>query len=106
MIGFWASRSCAQGFDLGALHVAGDDEQDEIGMAGDVAGQGLANLAADFVDAWRIDDDELGPFEAGAVGCVVLPPLGGAVDGRAVRRADLEDVLAHEGVQAPTTCPG
>ena len=77
----------------------------QIGVAGDVAGQGLADLAADLVDARRIDDDELGPFEAGAVGCVVLPPLGGAVDGRAVRRADLEDVLAHEGVQDRRLAP-
>ena len=68
MIGFWASRSAAQGFDLGALHVAGDDEEDEIGVPGDVAGQGLADLAADLVDARRIDHDELGPFKAGAVG--------------------------------------
>ena len=105
MIGFWASRSVAQGFDLGALHVAGDDEEDEIGVAGDVAGEGLADLAADLVDAGRIDHDELGPFEAGAVGCVVLPPLGGPGDGRAVRRADLKDVLAHEGVQDRRLAP-
>ena len=57
-----------EGFDLRALHVAGDDEEDQIGVAGDVAGQGLADLAADLVDAGRIDHDELGPFEAGPVG--------------------------------------
>ena len=105
MIGFWASRSSVRGFDLPALHVAGDDEEDQIGVAGDVAGQGLADLAADLVDARRIDHDELGPFEAGAVGCIVLPALGGPGDGRAVRRADLEDVLAHEGVEHRRLAP-
>ena len=34
-------------------------------MPGDVAGQGLADLAADLVDARRIDQDELGPLEPG-----------------------------------------
>ena len=56
-----------QGLDLDALHVAGDDEEDQVGMPGDVAGQGLADLAADLVDARRIDQDELGPFEPGPV---------------------------------------
>ena len=95
----------AQGFDFGALHVAGDDEEDEIGVAGDVAGEGLADLAADLVDARRVDHDELGSFESGPVGCVVLPALGGAIDGRAVGGAHLEDVLAHEGVQDRRLAP-
>ena len=90
---------CAEGFDLGALHVAGDDEQDEIGMASDVAGQGLAHLAADLVDPRRVDHDQLRPFEAGAVGCVVLPALGGPGHRCAMRRSDLENVLAHEGIE-------
>ena len=74
-------------------------------MAGDVAGQGLADLAADLVDARRIDHDEPGSFEAGPVGRVVLPALGGPGDGRAVGRADLKDVLAHEGVQDRRLAP-
>ena len=40
-----------QGFDLGALHVAGDDEEEQIAMPGDIAGQCLADLAADLVDS-------------------------------------------------------
>ena len=94
-----------QGFDLGALHVAGDDEEEQIAMAGDVAGEGLADLAADLVDSGRVDDDEPGPLQAGPAGRVVLPALGGALDGRAVRRADREDILAHERVQDRRLAP-
>ena len=65
-----------QGFDLGALHVAGDDEEEQVAVPGDFAGQGLADFAADLVDARGIDDDQLGPFEAGPAGGVVLPSLG------------------------------
>ena len=93
-----------QGFDLPALHVAGDDEEDQIGVAGDVAGQGLADLAADLVDARRIDHDELGPFEAGAVR-VACCQRWAAPGRRAVGRADLEDVLAHQGVQDRRLAP-
>ncbi len=99
MIGFWASRERGEGFDLGALHVAGDDEEEEVAMTGDVAGLGFADFAADLVDAWGIDDDELGSLETGAVGGVVLPALGSALDGGAVRGADGEDFLTHERVQ-------
>ena len=95
-----------QGFDLGALHVAGDDEEEQIAVAGDVAREGLADLAADLVDSRRIDDDEPGAFEAGMAGDVVMPSLGGALHRRAVSCADREDILAHEGIQIPTTCPG
>ena len=94
-----------QGLDLDALHVAGDDEEDQVGVPGDVAGQGLADLAADLVDARRIDHDELGPFEPGPVERALLPALGGAGDGRAVRRADLEDLLADQGVQDRRLAP-
>ena len=52
-----------QGLDLDALHVAGDDEEDQVGVPGDVAGQGLADLAADLVDPRRVDQDELGLLE-------------------------------------------
>ena len=68
-------------------------------MPGDVAGQGLADLAADLIDARRIDHDQPGPFQAGPVGRVVLPALGGAGDRCAVGRADLEDVLAHQALR-------
>ena len=77
----------------------------QIGMPGDVAGQRLADLAADLVDPRRVDDDEPGPFQAGPAGRVVLPPLGRARDGRPVRRADLEDVLAHQRVQDRRLAP-
>ena len=68
-------------------------------MAGDVAGQCLADFAADLVDSGRVDHDEAGPLEAGPAGRVVLPALGGALDGGAVSRADGEHVLAHEGIE-------
>ena len=68
-------------------------------MPGDVAGQGLADLAADLVDARRVDQDEPGPLQAVAVGRRLLPALGGPGDGRAVRRARLEDLLPEQGVE-------
>ena len=95
-----------QGFDLGALHVAGDDEEEEVAVAGDVARECLADLAADLVDSGRVDHDEPGSLEAGPAGRVVLPSLGGSLDGRAVGRADREDVLAHRARSGPTTCRG
>ena len=55
-----------QGLDLDALHVAGDDEEDQVGMAGDVAGQGLADLAADLVDPRRVDQRRAWPLRARA----------------------------------------
>ena len=94
-----------EGIDFAALHVAGDDEQNQIGVAGDVAGQGLADLAADLVDSGCIDHDEPRALEAGAFCCVVLPPLGGSRDRRPVRRADLEDLLSHEGVEHRRLAP-
>ncbi len=47
----------------------------------------------------------LAPSRPGRSGDVVLPALGGPGDGRAVGRADLEDVLAHEGVQHRRLAP-
>ena len=74
-------------------------------MPGDVVRQRLADLAADLVDARRIDHDELGPFEPGPAEGALLPALGGAGDGRAVGRADLEDLLADQGVQDRRLAP-
>ena len=88
-----------EGFDLGALHIAGDDEEKKVAMAGDVAGHGFADFAADLVDAGCVDHDQAAPFETGATGCVVLPALGGALDGCAMRRADREYILTHERIQ-------
>ena len=99
MIGFWASRELGQGLDLHALHVARDDEEDQVGMPGDVVREGLADLAADLVDPRGVDDDQPGPLQARTAERTLLPSLGGADNGRPVRGADLEDLLADQGIQ-------
>ena len=94
-----------EGLDLPALHVAGDDEEDQVGVPGDVAGQGLADLAADLVDARRVDEDEPGLVEAAGPLARLLPPLGRAGDRRAVRGADLEDVAAQQRIEDRRLAP-
>ena len=78
MIGFWCVAQLREGLDLPALHVAGDDEEDQVGVPGDVAGQGLADLAADLVDARRVDQDQPRLIEPGRSPGPLLPPLGRA----------------------------
>ncbi len=65
-----------EGLDLPALHVAGDDEEDQVGGAGDLAGQGLADLAADLVDARRVDQDQPRLVEARRVPWPPVPTAG------------------------------
>ena len=57
-----------EGLELAALHVAGDDEQDQVGMPGHVAGQRLAGLAADLVDPRRVDQDSFASSQPGPIG--------------------------------------
>ncbi len=56
----------------------------------------LAGLAADLIDARSIDHDEFGTRQSGTADGALLPSLGGADDRGAVRRADLEHLLADQ----------
>ncbi len=88
-----------EGLELAALHVAGDDEQDQVGMPGHVAGQGLAGLAADLIDPRRVDQDQLGLFPTRPDRLGDFPTLRGPLHGRPVGRAGLEDLLPHQRIQ-------
>ena len=54
------SAQLRQGKNLPALHVAGDDEENQVSLPGDLAGKCLTNLAADLIDARRVDQNQTG----------------------------------------------
>ena len=80
-----------QGFVFGAGHVAIDDEEDGIGLAGNVSGEFGALLAVDFVDAGGVD-------EVHAAAVVFLPEGLFAMAGFAVQDAGGEDVAPGQRV--------
>ena len=80
-----------QGFVFGAGHVAIDDEEDGVSLAGDVSGEFGTFLAVDFVDTGGVD-------EVHAAAVVFLPEGLFAVAGFAVQDAGGEDVAPGQRV--------
>ena len=74
-----------------AGHVAIDDEQHGVGLAGDVGGEFGAALPADFVDAGGVDEVDAAAVEG-------LPQGVFAVAGFAVQDAGGKDFFAGERV--------
>ena len=99
MIGFWCDRSSESAWTSLPLHVAGDDEEDQVGRPGHLAGQGFADLAAHLVDARRVDQDQPRLIEPRGPPGSLLPALGRTGNGGAVRGADLENVAAQQGIE-------
>ena len=80
-----------QGFVFGAGHVAIDNKEDGVSLAGDVSGEFGAFLAVDFVDTGGVD-------EVHAAAVVFLPEGLFAVAGFAMQDAGGEDFFAGERV--------
>ena len=80
-----------QGFVFGAGHVAINDEEDGIGLAGDVGSEFGAFLAVNFVNAGGVD-------EVHAAAVVFLPEGLFAVAGFAMQDAGGEDIAPGQRV--------
>ena len=81
-----------QGADLGLGEVAVDDEQHQIGAAGDLLGQALPFLPPDLVEARGVDEIDPTAF-------VLLPAAHLGALGLAVEGTGGEMALAEEGVE-------
>ena len=99
MIGFWCDRSSESAWTSLRLHVAGDDEEDQVGRPGHLASQGFADLAANLVDTRRVDQDQARLIKPRGSPGPLLPALGRAGDRGAMRGANLEDVAAQQGIE-------
>jgi len=99
MIGFWAPRSRLNASISTRCMSLETTNRIRSACRATSPRQGLANLAANLVDPRGIDQDELGPFEAGAVQSRLLPALLRAHGSCAVGCADLEDLLSQQGVE-------
>ena len=75
-----------------AGHVAIDDEQHGVGLAGDVGGEFGAALPADFVDAGGVDEVDAAAVDGLPQGVFAVPRF-------AVQDAGGEDFFARERVQ-------
>ena len=88
-IGLCRSQSCVERIELDPVEIAVGDEQHQIGVANRLLGELAAQFAGRFVDARRVDQDQLGVLEAG---------LGDFV-GRAVLGGNRKDLLAGQRIE-------